>query len=166
MCRPVARMASVTNWSSIMDGMDGLRIGSSTLRFEDCARLPAADQVADVATLVPGRAGRAVKLSAILERAGASKAARFLHVVSRDPSFAVSLPLEEAKDALVVYALGDEPLPESKGGPFRLLVPGHADECVHVKQLAAIDLSDRPGRDTRPKDDAEHEKLHQKKKTP
>jgi hypothetical protein len=53
-------------------------------------------------------------------------------------------------------------MPASKGGPFRLLVPGHADDCVHVKQLASIELSDRPGRDTRPKDDAEHAKLHKK----
>ena len=145
--------------------MDGLRIGSSTFSFEDCGNLPTSEQVADVAALVPGRAGRAVRLAALLERGGAPKSARYLHLASIDPAFAVSLPLEEAKGALVVYALADAPLPASKGGPFRLLVPGHADECVHVKQLASIDLSDRPGRDTRPKDDAEHRKLHQKRKT-
>jgi len=145
--------------------MDGLRIGRTTLTREDCRAVPAADQVPDVASLVPGRAGRAVRLSALLDRAGVSKSARFLHLASKDPAFAVSLPIEEAKGALVLYALGDAALPESKGGPFRLLVPGHADECVHVKQLASIDLSEHPGRDTRPKNDAEHEKLHQKKKT-
>jgi hypothetical protein len=145
--------------------MDVLRIGSSSFRAEDCARLPVSDQVADVAALVPGRAGKAVRLSALLQRAGAEPSPRFLHIASKDPAFAVSLPVDEAKGALVVYALGDAPLPEAKGGPFRLLVPGHADECVHVKQLASIDLSDRPGRDTRPRDDAEHQKLHQKKKS-
>ena len=145
--------------------MDVLRIGSISLRSADFARIPATDQVPDVSALVPGRAGKAVRLSTLLERAGGAKSARFLHVASKDPAFAVSLAVEEAKGALVVYALGDAPLPESKGGPFRLLVPGHADECVHVKQLASIDLSDRPGRDTRPKDDVEHQKLHQKKKT-
>jgi len=144
--------------------MDELRVGSISLRRDDCARFPDPDQVADVSALVPGRTGRAVRLAALLDRAGA-KAGRFLHVASNDPAFAVSLPIDEAKGALVVYALGDAPLPESKGGPFRLLVPGHADECVHVKQLARIELSDAPGRDTRPKDDAEHAKLHQKKKS-
>ena len=144
--------------------MNELQIDRTSLRFEDIARLPASDQVSDVSALVPGRSGRAVQLSALLARVGVSKSARFLHISSKDPSFAVSLPLDEAEGALVVYALGDAPLPESKGGPFRLLVPGHADECVHVKQLAKIELSDRPGRDTRPKDDAEHAKLHQKKK--
>lgn len=145
--------------------MPDLRIERTTLSYDVLARWPEGDQVADVSAIVAGRAGRAVRLSALLARAGASKSARFLHIASKDPAFAVSLPIEEAKGALVVYALGDAPLPESKGGPFRLLVPGHADECVHVKQLASIDLSDHPGRDTRPKDDAEHQKLHQKKKT-
>jgi DMSO/TMAO reductase YedYZ molybdopterin-dependent catalytic subunit len=145
--------------------MDELQIDQTSLRFEDLARLPEPEQVADVGSFVPGRAGRAVRLSALLNRAGVSEPARFLHIQSKDPSFAVSLPVDEAKGALVVYALGDAPLPKSKGGPFRLLVPGHADECVHVKQLARIELSDAPGRDTRPKDDAEHAKLHQKKKS-
>ena len=145
--------------------MDVLRIGSISLSSEDFARIPATDQVPDVSSVVPGRAGKAVRLAALLERAGGQRSSRFLHLASKDPAFAVSLPLEEARGALVVYALGDVPLPESKGGPFRLLVPGHADECVHVKQLASIDVSDHPGRDTRPKDDAEHQKLHQKKKT-
>jgi hypothetical protein len=43
-----------------------------------------------------------------------------------------------------------------------VLAPGHADECVHVEYVARLELSDRPGRDTRPKDDAEHAKLHKK----
>lgn len=140
--------------------MDDLRIH---LEYDACAGLPAEAQVLDVSALVPGRAGRAVRLAALVERAGGAGGRRFVHLASADPAFAVSLSVDEARGALVVYALGDGPLPESKGGPFRFLVPGHADECVHVKQLASIELADRPGRDTRPKDDAEHAKLHKKK---
>jgi 2-dehydropantoate 2-reductase len=135
----------------------------SSVDYDACAALPDSAQVGDVGVLVPGRAGKAVRLSALLGTSGMPAGAHYLHISSSDPSFAVSIPLAEAENALVVYALGDGPLPESKGGPFRLLVPGHADECVHVKQLARIELSDRPGRDTRPKDDAEHAKLHKKK---
>jgi DMSO/TMAO reductase YedYZ molybdopterin-dependent catalytic subunit len=124
--------------------------------------MPPSAQVQDVSALVPGRAGRGVRLAALVEKAGGASGAHDLNVASQDPSFSISLPLAEAGGALVVYALGDAPLPASKGGPFRLLVPGHADDCVHVKQLASIELSDRPGRDTRPKDDAEHAKLHKK----
>lgn len=131
---------------------------------EDCAALPQSAQIPDVSALVPGRAGRGVLLSALLDRAkptsGGSRGARFLHVASQDPAFAVSLPLADVSHAIVVYSLDGAPLPEKKGGPFRLLVPGHRDECVHVKQVLSLELSDRPGRDTRPQDDAEHEALH------
>ncbi|MFN0006280.1 MAG: molybdopterin-dependent oxidoreductase [Planctomycetota bacterium] len=129
---------------------------------EDCAALPESVQVPDVSALVPGRAGRGVRLSALLPRAPG----RYLLVASSDPAFAISIPLAEASNAIVVYSLDGAPLPEKKGGPFRLLVPGHPDECVHVKQLASLEISDRPGRDTRPKDDAAHEALHRKCKTP
>lgn len=141
-----------------------------SLTVADCAALPAFAQVADVSALVPGRAGRGVRLSALLDRAKrvpeASHVGLHLHVASSDPAFAISLPLADASNAIVVYSLDGGPLPEKKGGPFRLLVPGHPDECVHVKQLASLEISDRPGRDTRPICDAEHEALHKKGKTP
>jgi 2-dehydropantoate 2-reductase len=65
---------------------------------------------------------------------------------------------------LVVYELEGEALPEGKGGPFRLLVPGHQDECVHVKSLCRIELARTRGRDTRPADDEAHRALHAAKK--
>lgn len=135
-----------------------------SLARRDLAAMAASEQVSDVSALVPGRAGKAVRLSALIDRAGGKAGARFLNIASRDPAFAVSIPLAEAENALVVYDLAGAALPDAKGGPFRLLVPGHADECVHVKQVARIELSERAGRDTRPQDDAEHAKLHQKKK--
>ncbi|MBL8862978.1 MAG: molybdopterin-dependent oxidoreductase [Planctomycetes bacterium] len=134
------------------------------LRHADLQALPASEQVPDVGALVPGRRGRAVRLAALLERIGAGAGGRHAHVASRDPSFAVSVPLEELAGALVVYELGGAPLPPAQGGPFRLLVPGHPDECVHVKQLARLELADVPGRDTRPTDDAAHAALHKKSK--
>lgn len=133
------------------------------LRFEDCVRFPCADQVADVAALVPGRRGGAVRLAALFARARPSAGARFLDVRSHDPAFAVSLPLAEVEGALLLYSQDGAPLPAQKGGPFRLLVPGHEDECVHVKGVAALELATERGRDTRPVDDAEHAKLHQKR---
>lgn len=142
----------------------GLVVRSLTLSQADLAALPASVQVADVSTLVPGRTGTAVRLAALLERARASGGALYLDVASRDPNFAISVPLAELTGALVVYASGGAPLAPEKGGPFRLLVPGHADECVHVKGVARLTLSAARGRDTRPVDDAEHAKLHAKKK--
>jgi len=131
------------------------------------AALPAAQQVADVGMLVRGKQGRGAWLAALLERLGGGGGATWLNLASRDPSFAVSLPLSELpRGALVVFELDGAALPAGKGGPFRLLVPGHEDECVHVKSLARIELARARGRDTRPADDEAHRALHaQKKKT-
>ncbi len=127
------------------------------------AALPSADQVPDVGVLIRGRKGRGVRLSALLAHARPTADARWLNIASSDPAFAVSVPQDEVRDAgVVVYELDGAPLAPTKGGPFRLLVPGHPDECVNVKQLAALELSARPGRDTRPVDDAEHAALHRK----
>ncbi|MBK7877095.1 MAG: molybdopterin-dependent oxidoreductase [Planctomycetes bacterium] len=145
--------------------LGGLCSKPLALRHAELARLPADAQVADVAALVPGRAGRAVKLAALRVLAGEEPGVAFLDVASADPGFAVSLPIAEARDAVVVYELDGAPLPPNKGGPFRLLVPGHSDECVHVKSVARLSLSAARGRDTRPVDDAEHAQLHAKKKS-
>lgn len=137
---------------------------ASSFAAADLAALPPDAQVADVGALVPGRAGRGVRLAALLERARPARDARHLHIASVDPSFAVSVPVDEVRaSAIVVYELAGAPLPAAKGGPFRLLVPGHPDECLNVKGLARLELSPDPGRDTRPKDDAEHAALHRKK---
>ena len=151
--------------------IDGLWIGGEgaahprAWKFEDLRALPAREQIADVGVLVRGRKGSGVRLSALLDRSAPREDARFLDVASQDPAFAVSVPLGEvAREGVVVYALDGRPLPAESGGPFRLLVPGHADECVNVKRVARIELALARGRDTRPADDAEHAKLHARKK--
>jgi 2-dehydropantoate 2-reductase len=129
------------------------------------AALPAAQQVADVGMIVRGKQGRCVWLAALLDELGDGGGAAWLNLGSRDPSFAVSLPLAELpRGALVVYELDGAPLPAGKGGPFRLLVPGHEDECVNIKSLARIELARARGRDTRPADDEAHRALHAQKK--
>ncbi len=144
----------------------GLAEQPLALDAESLAALPAADQVDDVGRAVPGKTGRGVRLAALLARVRPRAGAAWLNVASRDASFAVSVPLSELEGAIVAYARTDgSPLPDQKGGPFRLLVPGHADECVHVKALARMELAAARGRDTRPVDDAEHAALHQKKRT-
>lgn len=143
---------------------DGLVARARTFTAEELARLPRAAQIEDVEPLVPGRKGRAVRLSALLEVVGADARARYLDVSSIDPDFAVSESLDALHGALIVYAQDGAPMAREKGGPFRLLVPGHSDECVHVKGLARLTLAAARGRDTRPVDDAEHARLHAKKK--
>lgn len=126
------------------------------------ARLPAAAQVADVGRLVRGKVGRGVRLHALATAAGVAGATH-VNLTSADPRFAVSVPVDEVlANAVVVYELDGLVLPDDKGGPFRFLACGHADECVHVKSLVSIEFSAAPGRDTRPRDDAAHRALHER----
>ena len=139
--------------------------GPVVLDYQALAAFPASAQVPDVGALVPGRKGRGVRLSAIVARVAPRPSARFVNIQSADPKFAVSVPISDVlEQGIVVYELDGAPLAADKGGPFRLLVCGHDDECVNVKQLARLELADLRGRDTRPADDAEHRALHARKK--
>lgn len=116
------------------------------LRWEDLEQLPG--QVADVAERLPGRRGAAVELTALLEHAGALPEASRLTVESADGSYSGSVALEEAREGLVVYRLGAEPLPEALGGPVRFFLHaaeecrGHGDDpCLNVKDLGTLRLS-------------------------
>jgi DMSO/TMAO reductase YedYZ molybdopterin-dependent catalytic subunit len=142
-------------------------VRSERVRFDRAALARLPGQVPDVGALVPGRRGRGVRLKSVLEAAGFDRKAGYANLLSSDPSFAVSVPLAEVlEQGVIVYEQDDAALAPEKGGPFRLLVSGHADECVHVKALERVELSARPGRDTRPKDDAEHQKLHEQNRKP
>ena len=74
------------------------------------------------------------------------------------------LPLREA---LIVYRLSNEPLPQDNGGPLRFLIPndegcatGGADACANVKFVGALRLTKGPGKDTRPTTPRRPTELH------
>jgi DMSO/TMAO reductase YedYZ molybdopterin-dependent catalytic subunit len=142
-----------------------IRAGTITFDRAALAALPATAQVPDVGVLVRGKKGRGVRLATLVAKAGPTEQARYLDILSSDPAFAISVPLEEVlEDGIVVYEQNGSALAPENGGPFRLLVSGHADECVNVKSIVKLVLSEVRGRDTRPKDDEEHRKLHAKSK--
>ena len=123
--------------------------------FHDLAALP--DQVADVSTLVAGREGVAVKLSAILSEVEPATSSKYVTLASTDGEFSASVPIEGVKNGLVVYKLENLPLPESMGGPYRFLIPdaskcgvSEIDACANVKFLGSIHVSHEAGKDTRP----------------
>jgi enoyl-CoA hydratase len=137
----------------------GLVDAATKLGYEELRALPDEDQVADVSTLVPGRKGRAVKLSALLARARPGRGAAHVAVRSADGSFEATQPLDAVREALVVYALADGPLPKEQGGPFRLLIPGCPDPCANVKDVAKVELRAAPGANTCPHSPDEHAKM-------
>lgn len=135
------------------------------LGFEELSRLPG--QVEDLARIVPGREGGAIRLATLLERAVPHAAATHATLISGDGGFRASVPLGALTDAVVAYRQGAEPLSGSRGGPFRFFVPEGAacasaeiDQCANVKFLATIRLTAGRGEDTRPTNPTEHAALH------
>lgn len=134
----------------------------------DLAALHAAHQIEDVTRYDAKRPGRAVRLAGILAKVGVKSAARWLTLHASRDNFHASIPLDAVRDrAIVIYELDGQPLPEKCGGPFRFLIPDFAachthevDECANVKFVDRIELTSERGLDNRPKDDAEHAKLH------
>ena len=133
--------------------------------FRDLATLP--DQISDVSLLVPGREGGGVRLQSILDQVVPTTAVQYITLQSTDGKFSASIPLAAVRNAIVAYRLGNDPLPEKKGGPFRFLIPnieecaiGGVDACANVKFLGRIELSQHAGKDNRPTSPAAHEDLH------
>jgi|GEM_PF-1045795 len=125
--------------------------------FEDLLAFGDADQVNDVGALVPGRVGGAVKLAAVLMRAGVDPTheTRLILRASRD-GFAKTVPTPAlAQQGWIIHRRpdGHAPLPIELGGPLRLVVPAVAscdrsgsatdelDECVTVKGLDLIEVT-------------------------
>jgi DMSO/TMAO reductase YedYZ molybdopterin-dependent catalytic subunit len=125
--------------------VDGKVRTARDFSFADLAALP--EQIADVAAIVPGRAGGAVRLSALLTAAGASADATAVTLESSDGKFSQQAPLAALGSAIVVYRLGDARLPSERGGPARFLIPNledcnlpGVDRCTNVKALARIEV--------------------------
>ncbi len=117
----------------------------SDLAFEDLAALPG--QIADVAALVPGRRGGAVRFRALLDAAGVSEHASRVTLESSDGKFSQQAPLDALESAVLVYRLADGPLPVDLGGPVRFLIPSvedcnvpGVDRCTNVKALGRVHI--------------------------
>ena len=124
--------------------------------FDDLTALPG--QVPDVSTLLPGRAGGGVPLRTLLDVVGPKQTATHITLVATDGTYAASVPLAAVADrGVLVYHLGDTPLPIAQGGPVRFYIVGveecaigEVDACANVKFLSTIRLTIGPGEDTRP----------------
>lgn len=152
--------------------IDGAVGRPSALGYDDLGAIPEASQVRDVGRYHPNRPGDAVLLEAVLALAGPLPEADYLTLHAGRDDFHVSVPLAAVRgEGLLVYRLGDGPLPPERGGPVRFLIRDPAacrthdlDDCANIKYLDRIELTVGPGRDTRPQDEREHEALHERER--
>jgi len=113
------------------------------------ATLPEEHQV-DVSTVMPGMQGRGIRLKGLLDVPALAIEADHIAVHSLDGKYSACLTLQQAKEyGVLVYEVDGAELPDTKGGPFRLVTPGLGDLCANVKQVARIEVTRGPGRDTR-----------------
>jgi 2-dehydropantoate 2-reductase len=114
-------------------------------------QLPAECQVQDVNTLMPSMRGRAITVKGLLEIPALAIAADHVTFHSNDGTYAATLTLQQARDfGLLLYEVDEQPLPEAKGGPYRLITPGMGDLCANVKAVSRIEVRVGSGKDTRP----------------
>lgn len=113
------------------------------------AALPAEHHV-DAATVMPGMKGRGIRLNGLLDVPALAVDADHVTVHSVGDSYSVCLTLQQAREhGILIYELDGAPLPESSGGPFRLITPGLGDFCANVKHVERIEVTKGPIRDTR-----------------
>ncbi|MFO0960639.1 MAG: molybdopterin-dependent oxidoreductase [Isosphaeraceae bacterium] len=148
--------------------IDGAVEAPGTFGKADLAAIAGEDPVPDVSVYQPARRGAAVRLEGLLRAVRPLDEANYLTLHAGRDDFHVSIPLGPVRgEAVVVYEIEGRALTASEGGPFRFLILNPAachtaelDDCANVKYLDRIELRVRPGRDTRPRDEAEHAALH------
>jgi len=113
------------------------------------ASLPVEHQI-DIATVIPSMKGRGIRLNGLLDVPALAIEADHVVFHASDGKYSACLTLQQAREhGVLVYELDGAPLPDTKGGPFRLITPGLGDLCANVKGVARIEITKGPGRDTR-----------------
>lgn len=131
--------------------IDGAVIQPLTLDRGAMAQLPAEHQVNDISMFVRNMNGKGIRVKGLLEVPALAIGADHVTFHSLDGQYAACLTLPQALEhGILVYELDGGPLPDQKGGPFRLIAPGLGDLCANVKGVGRIHLSKGPGKDTRP----------------
>jgi DMSO/TMAO reductase YedYZ molybdopterin-dependent catalytic subunit len=85
---------------------------------------------------------RGISVGRVLEQAGPNSDAAYVRFVSVT-GYRWSLPLAQARQALLATHVGGEPLSHSHGAPARLVAPGERG-FVWVKWLVAVEVLTAP----------------------
>ncbi|MFO0707271.1 MAG: 2-dehydropantoate 2-reductase [Nitrospira sp.] len=131
--------------------IDGTVVQPVALDRDALRQLPAEHHVEDIGTVMPGMAGKAIRVKGLLDVPALEINADHVTFHSLDGKYAATLTLKQACDfGLLLYELNGQPLPDGKGGPYRLVTPGLGDLCANVKGVGRIEVRIGNGKDTRP----------------
>ncbi len=98
-------------------------------------------QIEDVGRIIPGRRGSAVSVAELLREAAVGNGASQAVFHSAEDGFFARVSLASAvENGILVYRVGEHPLPERLGGPIRLFIPETDDRCANVKNVVRIEL--------------------------
>lgn len=153
-----AMIKAITEKTKSGPGMvriDGAVVQPVSLDRAAIRQLPTEHQVDDVSVHMPSMKGRAIKVRGLLDVPALGIEADHVTFHSIDGKYAATLTLKQARDyGLLLYEVDSEPLPDGKGGPFRLITPGLGDLCANVKGVGRIEVRVGSGKDTRPSERA------------
>ena len=121
--------------------IDGEVTAPQMLDFDALRAL--SEQLVEPSALLAGREIAAVQLDTLLAIAGVNAEARSVAAEATEGGFVISMSMETARSCVIVYRVGDSPLPPGLGGPFRLVTRGRL-RCGDVKSLGTIYVSERP----------------------
>ena len=131
--------------------IDGAVVQAVSLDPAALRQLPEEHHVADVSTVMPGMTGKAIRVKGLLDVPALAIEADYVTFHSLDGKYAATLTLQQAREfGLLLYELNGAPLPDGKGGPYRLITPGLGDLCANVKGVGRIEVRVGNGKDTRP----------------
>ena len=100
---------------------------------------------------MPRMKGKGIRVKGLLDIPALTIGADHVTFHASDGNYSTCLTLQQAREhGVLVYELDGAALPDSKGGPFRLVTPGLGDLCANVKGVARIELTIGTGTDTRP----------------
>ena len=131
--------------------IDGAVVQPVSLTRTALGQLPQEQRVDDISEVMPSMRGRAIRVKGLLEIPALAVDADHVTFHSVDGKYAATLTLQQARDfGLLLYELDGQPLPDGKGGPYRLVTPGLGDLCANVKAVGRIEVRAGSGEDTRP----------------
>ena len=127
----------------------GLVAHEALFAASDLATFPSV--VADAASVAAGAVGTAVRVGEILDQVTVEHGATHCTVISQGGAYRASIPLDDLReDGWLAFSEAGGPLPDNRGGPFRLTVAEGSTLCWNVKRVATLRVTAGPEPDDVP----------------